>query len=719
MVESEAVRSAMHLARSGVFYGSIIEVSLSSIALTCILCFFNSIETKLELADHGWMVMYSTILTTSIMVASGVLGIVTTWSREKVRKSAPLVKKAAFVKAVTEGSLFMYMVAYNIVVAYWICTTPGSSGWSKAIKVLLSAPGMFFQFGWFMACQQFWKELHKGHGEDLVMPEQAVHTFADLSEPLLPEDSSDAEGSARGVFKSASQFGPMGIGGAGPPDGSPPALTNGHGNGPNSPATDVEDPGRDAARNGAAAGNEEEGLYSRYVAPALEFVGLVSPHADESQWVAPGDVYPAGGGPSVSPVLSPSRLRRVDIDAADPNSPSASSTDISDDKENSARGPGDPIIAALAASASPAASTAAPGEEAVLSPSVHSQGSLLHTAPKVPPLVIPAQSPGSPRAAAHPSGQASSYASTPTPTTARPAAVMPSSHSTPPPRAAALVPPLPPLPVASRFPAAPPNSAHTPTPATPRSASARIAALLSARKMISPMKSAGKSASGSVTEAGLPPPSPQSDLSLSRFMNLVKNRKQAAKAAQKLPQHFAGATAQFAVKSARAPSAGASVEGNTAAAGAGASSSQSMPAVSADSLPHLDGRDALSAEATVFQGSGGGWRASPRDEETAAPAGSATTPRWLPGSGTLNTHNFDGSLSSDAEFEDATSEMAPSSTNSASSAAARAADKFFRRSSGGGRSDGGAAFGSGAIGSKVSTVWGKVKARTSSGGRGE
>lgn len=33
MAESAGMRNAMHLARSGVFYGSIIEVSLSSMAL--------------------------------------------------------------------------------------------------------------------------------------------------------------------------------------------------------------------------------------------------------------------------------------------------------------------------------------------------------------------------------------------------------------------------------------------------------------------------------------------------------------------------------------------------------------------------------------------------------------------------------------------------------------------------------------------------------------
>lgn len=93
-----------------------------------------------------------------------VAGIVTTWSREKVRHNAPMVKNAALLKAIVEGSLFCYMVPFNIVVAYWICTTPGPSAWARAIKILLSAPGMFFQFGWYMACRQFWKELQKGHG---------------------------------------------------------------------------------------------------------------------------------------------------------------------------------------------------------------------------------------------------------------------------------------------------------------------------------------------------------------------------------------------------------------------------------------------------------------------------------------------------------------------------------------------------------------------------
>lgn len=75
-----------------------------------------------------------------------------------------MVKNAAFLKAAIEGFLFCYMVPFNIIVAYWICTTPGPSGWAKAIKVLLSAPGMFFQFGWFIACHQFWKVLYRGHG---------------------------------------------------------------------------------------------------------------------------------------------------------------------------------------------------------------------------------------------------------------------------------------------------------------------------------------------------------------------------------------------------------------------------------------------------------------------------------------------------------------------------------------------------------------------------
>lgn len=357
----------------------------------------------------------------------------------------------------------------------------------------------------------------------------------------------------------------------------------------------------------------------------------------------------AAPGPSVSPVLSPSRLRRIDIDAADPNSPCASSTDISDDKENSARGPGDPIIAALAAATSSATAASASGEETVLSPSVHSQASLMRTPPKVPPLAIPFPSPGSPRGAANPSGQASSHLSTPS--TVRPSgADVTHAHAS--------VPPLPPLPAAvTRSPSAPPTSAHTPTPATPRSASARIAALLSARKLVSPMaaiKAGGGSAGASPGDAaGLPPPSPHSDLSLSRFMNLVKSRKHAAKAAQKLPQHFAGAAAQFAVKPSRAQGAAGPDSAGVA------TGSHSVPGSSVDSLPHLDGRGALSADATVFHYSGGRWEevggASSEEGEAAgaegAPAGSGTTPRWQPGAGTLNTHDFDGSVSSEGDFE--------------------------------------------------------------------
>lgn len=49
------------------------------------------------------------------------------------------------------------------------------------------------------------------------MPNEAVHTFADLSEPLLPEDSSGTDVSGKPVFKSASQFGPMGMPGLGMP----------------------------------------------------------------------------------------------------------------------------------------------------------------------------------------------------------------------------------------------------------------------------------------------------------------------------------------------------------------------------------------------------------------------------------------------------------------------------------------------------------------------
>lgn len=97
------------------------------------------------------------------------------------------------------------------------------------------------------------------------MPDEAVHTFSDLAEPLLPEDSSEADAAADPVFKSASQFGPMGIPGLGlslgtpgSPDAAPadtrlPALLSG--------GSDVENPALDAggrAVGGAAAAHAAE-----------------------------------------------------------------------------------------------------------------------------------------------------------------------------------------------------------------------------------------------------------------------------------------------------------------------------------------------------------------------------------------------------------------------------------------------------------------------------
>lgn len=91
-----------------------------------------------------------------------------------MRHSAPVVKREAFAKAAIEGSLFCYMIPFNVLVAFWICTTTGPSVWVKALKVVLSAPGLFFQFGWFVACRNFWIVLHSGHGGAPLQSETAA-----------------------------------------------------------------------------------------------------------------------------------------------------------------------------------------------------------------------------------------------------------------------------------------------------------------------------------------------------------------------------------------------------------------------------------------------------------------------------------------------------------------------------------------------------------------
>lgn len=39
-----------------------------------IISFFKDIEKSIELADHAWIVMYSTVCTTTVMLVSGILG---------------------------------------------------------------------------------------------------------------------------------------------------------------------------------------------------------------------------------------------------------------------------------------------------------------------------------------------------------------------------------------------------------------------------------------------------------------------------------------------------------------------------------------------------------------------------------------------------------------------------------------------------------------------
>lgn len=80
-----------------------------------------------------------------------------------------------------------------------------------------------------------------------------MHTFGELSEPLLPEDSSEADTVSGPVFKSASQFGPMGIPGLGlsAPDAADadahrPALLPGK--------SDIENPALDAGERGGGGG---------------------------------------------------------------------------------------------------------------------------------------------------------------------------------------------------------------------------------------------------------------------------------------------------------------------------------------------------------------------------------------------------------------------------------------------------------------------------------
>lgn len=401
-----------------------------------------------------------------------------------------------------------------------------------------------------------------------------------------------------------------------------------------------------------------QGTYSRYFTSALGYVGVSrsasasprDPDAAHGSGSSSGDgSFPQGAYPpaAVSPVLSPSRLHSIAIDGDGADSGSlASSTDISDDKENSARGPGgaEDAVAAAASAGSPPDPTAAHPREAVLSPSVRAQGPLGRTPPKVPPLVIPFPPPGSPHPANFPSANGSGYMSTPTPSTARPRGTSGVAES--------VATPTPPRPAPS---VTTPRAAGTPgPPSTPRTAS-RIASLLSARRLISPMRSGGGTAAvagpSDGNTLGLPPPSPQSDLSLTRFMHLIKNRKHATKAAQKLPQQFVGAAAQFAVKPSRTHHRGPD--------GAAATSS-SAPTPKADGgadtpgAPRLHGRAALSAEAAVQESVGTATVSSvesPADDVAAAPAGSSTTPRWLPRSESDDELNFDDSGSSDDDFE--------------------------------------------------------------------
>lgn len=99
-----------------------------------------------------------------------------------MRDSAPVVKKEAFWKATIEGGLFCYMIPFNTLVAILIFTTPGPSAWVKALKVVMSAPSLFFQFGWFMACRKFWQVIESGHG-GASLPSLTRHGA--LHEPAL------------------------------------------------------------------------------------------------------------------------------------------------------------------------------------------------------------------------------------------------------------------------------------------------------------------------------------------------------------------------------------------------------------------------------------------------------------------------------------------------------------------------------------------------------
>ena len=120
-------------------------------------CRVDRMRKKTSIVDVSWQ---TKILIQRLCCA----GLVTTWSRAKVRDSAPVVKKEAFWKATIEGGLFCYMIPFNTLVAILICTTPGPSAWVKALKVVMSAPSLFFQFGWFMACRKFWQVIESGHG---------------------------------------------------------------------------------------------------------------------------------------------------------------------------------------------------------------------------------------------------------------------------------------------------------------------------------------------------------------------------------------------------------------------------------------------------------------------------------------------------------------------------------------------------------------------------
>lgn len=90
------------------------------------------------------------------------------------------------------------------------------------------------------------------------MPEEPVHTFADLSEPLLPEDSSELDLSAQPFFKSASQFGPMGIPGLGLAAAEGPAAAEEEAAALLGSTTDAENPGTGPVVGPGAAGQDAQ-----------------------------------------------------------------------------------------------------------------------------------------------------------------------------------------------------------------------------------------------------------------------------------------------------------------------------------------------------------------------------------------------------------------------------------------------------------------------------